>query len=124
MGYGKDNRLSHVNEQPVEMDADGNLLVWTENEQTHTYAYDARNRLVRTGQAHYTYDAEFVRTSMTWKGKTTRYVVDQPCSHGARGRWQSESLLCVWVGPDRSRGCARELPVVSYGYAWQYHDAE
>ncbi|WP_438799336.1 RHS repeat-associated core domain-containing protein [Brevibacillus laterosporus] len=77
MGYGKDNRLSHVNEQPVEMDADGNLLVWTENERTHTYAYDARNRLVRTGQAHYTYDAEFVRTSMTWKGKTTRYVVDQ-----------------------------------------------
>ncbi|MGG0792432.1 RHS repeat-associated core domain-containing protein [Brevibacillus laterosporus] len=77
MGYGKDNRLSHVNKQPVEMDADGNLLTWTENEQTHTYAYDARNRLVRTGQAHYTYDAEFVRTSMTWKGKTTRYVVDQ-----------------------------------------------
>ncbi|WP_412679154.1 RHS repeat domain-containing protein [Brevibacillus laterosporus] len=77
MGYGKDNRLSHVNEQPVEMDADGNLLVWTENEQTHTYAYDARNRLVRTGQAHYTYDAEHLRTSMTWKGKTTRYVVDQ-----------------------------------------------
>ncbi|WP_141213069.1 RHS repeat domain-containing protein, partial [Brevibacillus laterosporus] len=68
---------SHVNEQPVEMDADGNLLVWTENEQTHTYAYDARNRLVRTGQAHYTYDAEHLRTSMTWKGKTTRYVVDQ-----------------------------------------------
>ncbi|MCG7318599.1 RHS repeat-associated core domain-containing protein [Brevibacillus laterosporus] len=77
IGYGKDNRLSHVNEQPVEMDADGNLLVWTENEQTHTYAYDARNRLVRTGQAHYTYDAEHLRTSMTWKGKTTRYVVDQ-----------------------------------------------
>ncbi|MBG9789658.1 RHS repeat domain-containing protein [Brevibacillus laterosporus] len=77
MGYGKDNRLSLVNEQPVEMDADGNLLTWTENEQTHTYAYDARNRLVRTGQAHYTYDAEYVRTSMTWKGKTTRYVVDQ-----------------------------------------------
>ncbi|RFB33046.1 toxin C-terminal domain-containing protein [Brevibacillus sp. VP] len=77
MGYGKDNQLSHVNEQPVEMDADGNLLTWTENEETHTYVYDARNRLVRTGQAHYTYDAEYVRTSMTWKGKTTRYVVDQ-----------------------------------------------
>nr|WP_246329010.1 RHS repeat-associated core domain-containing protein [Brevibacillus halotolerans] len=77
MGYGKDNRLSHINEQPVEMDADGNLLTWKENEKNHTYAYDARNRLVRTGQAHYTYDAEFVRTSMTWKGKTTRYVVDQ-----------------------------------------------
>ncbi|MED1790091.1 RHS repeat-associated core domain-containing protein [Brevibacillus laterosporus] len=77
MGFGKDNRLSHVNEQPVEKDADGNLLTWTENEETHTYAYDARNRLVRTGQAHYTYDAENLRTSMTWKGKTTRYVVDQ-----------------------------------------------
>ncbi|MBH0331110.1 hypothetical protein ABH14_15080 [Brevibacillus brevis] len=25
----------------------------------------------------YTYDAEYVRTSMTWNGKTTRYVVDQ-----------------------------------------------
>ncbi|WP_016743175.1 hypothetical protein [Brevibacillus brevis] len=25
----------------------------------------------------YTYDVEYVRTSMTWNGKTTRYVVDQ-----------------------------------------------
>ncbi|MED1665252.1 hypothetical protein [Brevibacillus laterosporus] len=31
-----------------------------ENEETHTYTYDARNRLVRTGQVHYTYDAEYV----------------------------------------------------------------
>ncbi|MED1790094.1 hypothetical protein P4V47_21915 [Brevibacillus laterosporus] len=43
-------------------DKDGNLLTWTENEETHTYVYDARNRLVRTGQARYTYDAEHVRT--------------------------------------------------------------
>nr|WP_238333175.1 hypothetical protein [Brevibacillus laterosporus] len=106
MGYGKDNRLSLVNEHPVEMDEDGNLLAWTENEETHAYVNDARNRLVRTGQAHYTYDAEHARTSMTRKGKTTRYVVDQVeefsrvlMELGEDG--SPESLLCVWTRLDR-----------------------
>ncbi|MGG4455517.1 RHS repeat-associated core domain-containing protein [Brevibacillus porteri] len=77
MTYAKDNRLDTVDGQTVQYDEDGNLLLLPGKQQPETYAYDARNRLVRAGQARYTYDAEYVRTSMTWNGKTTRYVVDQ-----------------------------------------------
>nr|WP_258022988.1 RHS repeat-associated core domain-containing protein [Brevibacillus formosus] len=77
MTYAKDNRLDTVDGQHVQYDEDGNLLLLPGKQQSETYAYDARNRLVRAGQARYTYDAEYVRTSMTWNGKTTRYVVDQ-----------------------------------------------
>ncbi|MDN4066264.1 hypothetical protein QYF50_00045 [Paenibacillus vini] len=41
-----------------------------------SYEYDARNRLVRSGKAHYTYNMLGTRTSMGWRGKTTQYVVD------------------------------------------------
>ncbi|AWX57714.1 wall-associated protein [Brevibacillus brevis] len=77
MTYAKDNRLDTVDGQQVQYDEDGNLLLLPGKQQPETYAYDARNRLVRAGQARYTYDAEYVRTSMTWNGKTTRYAVDQ-----------------------------------------------
>ncbi|OAB34381.1 hypothetical protein PGLA_22755 [Paenibacillus glacialis] len=58
------------------MDADGNLLYMSEGKTMASFEYDARNRLVKSGKAQYTYDAQGNRTSMTWKGKTTRYVVD------------------------------------------------
>lgn len=77
MTYARDNRLETVDGNPVVYDEDGNLLSMMKGMRPEAYTYDARNRLVRTGKASYTYDAEHVRTSMTWDGKTTRYVVDQ-----------------------------------------------
>ncbi|WP_429374587.1 RHS repeat domain-containing protein [Paenibacillus sp. DS2015] len=76
VGYTKDNRLFSIGGYPVEMDADGNLLYMSDGQTMASYEYDARNRLVKSGKALYTYDSQGNRTSMTWKGKTTRYVVD------------------------------------------------
>ncbi|WP_245700238.1 pre-toxin TG domain-containing protein, partial [Paenibacillus glacialis] len=76
IAYTKDNRLFSIGGYPVEMDADGNLLYMSEGKTMASFEYDARNRLVKSGKAQYTYDAQGNRTSMTWKGKTTRYIVD------------------------------------------------
>ncbi|WP_256872560.1 hypothetical protein [Paenibacillus sp. 79R4] len=59
LSYGKDNRLSSVGLYPVELDADGNLLYYSDGEKMGAYEYDARNRLTRSGKANYRYD---------WKG--------------------------------------------------------
>ncbi|WP_083180282.1 RHS repeat domain-containing protein [Paenibacillus yonginensis] len=59
------------------MDADGNLLYQSDGEGKAAYEYDARNRLVKSGKARYTYNALGSRTSLTWRGKTTHYVVDE-----------------------------------------------
>ncbi|MGZ0050504.1 RHS repeat-associated core domain-containing protein [Brevibacillus gelatini] len=77
MSYTKDNRLETVNGQAVSFDEEGNLLRIPNSGQPETYTYDARNRLVRAGQTSYSYDAENIRTTMTWNGKTTRYVVNE-----------------------------------------------
>ncbi|MBQ4900401.1 ParB N-terminal domain-containing protein [Paenibacillus sp. Marseille-P2973] len=74
--YAPDNRLLALEDYPVEMDADGNLLYKSNGESMASYEYDARNRLVRSGKARYTYNMLGTRTSMSWRGKTTQYVVD------------------------------------------------
>ncbi|WP_247681890.1 RHS repeat-associated core domain-containing protein [Paenibacillus sp. Marseille-P2973] len=74
--YAPDNRLLALEDYPVEMDADGNLLYKSNGESMASYEYDARNRLVRSGKALYTYNMLGTRTSMSWRGKTTQYVVD------------------------------------------------
>ncbi|MDN4066256.1 RHS repeat-associated core domain-containing protein [Paenibacillus vini] len=74
--YAPDNRLLALEDYPVEMDADGNLLYKSNGESMASYEYDARNRLVRSGRARYTYNMLGTRTSMSWRGKTTQYVVD------------------------------------------------
>ncbi|NWL90478.1 hypothetical protein DMN77_23300 [Paenibacillus sp. 79R4] len=76
LSYGKDNRLSSVGLYPVELDADGNLLYYSDGEKMGAYEYDARNRLTRSGKASYRYDWKGERISLTYRGKTTRYVVD------------------------------------------------
>ncbi|ANS75330.1 hypothetical protein AWM70_12530 [Paenibacillus yonginensis] len=75
--YTADNRLKAIGDYPVEMDADGNLLYQSDGEGMAAYEYDARNRLVKSGKARYTYNALGSRTSLTWRGKTTHYVVDE-----------------------------------------------
>ncbi|MEF2969293.1 RHS repeat-associated core domain-containing protein [Paenibacillus sp. M1] len=74
--YTSDNRLHALGDYPVEMDADGNLLYKSNGESMASYEYDARNRLVKSGKARYTYNMLGNRTSMSWRGKTTQYVVD------------------------------------------------
>ncbi|MDQ0087464.1 RHS repeat-associated protein [Paenibacillus anaericanus] len=76
LGYGKDNRLFSVSGYPVEMDADGNLLYMSDGQSMEAYEYDTRNRLRSTGKAKYRYDWKGERIALTWRGKTTRYVVD------------------------------------------------
>ncbi|ANY67516.1 hypothetical protein BBD42_14315 [Paenibacillus sp. BIHB 4019] len=83
MSYAQDNRLATVNGKEVVYDADGNLLVLPMvlekdvQAETATYRYDVRNRLTQAGRTSYTYDAEQVRMSLTWRGQTTHYVTDQ-----------------------------------------------
>ncbi|WP_435924041.1 RHS repeat-associated core domain-containing protein [Paenibacillus sp. DYY-L-2] len=74
--YTADNRLQALGDYPVEMDADGNLLYRSNGESMASYEYDARNRLVKSGKAKYTYNMLGTRTTLTWRGKTTQYVTD------------------------------------------------
>jgi RHS repeat-associated protein len=74
--YASDNRLQSLGDYPVEMDADGNLLYASNGESMSSYEYDARNHLVKSGKVRYTYNMLGTRTSVSWKGKTTQYVVD------------------------------------------------
>ncbi|WP_110931549.1 RHS repeat-associated core domain-containing protein [Paenibacillus bouchesdurhonensis] len=76
MSYGSDNRLAKVGIFPVEMDRDGNLLYMTDGEIMEAYEYDARNRLCAAGKARYRYNWKGDRISLTWRGTTTRYVID------------------------------------------------
>lgn len=40
------------------------------------YEYDARNRLIQIWKTRNAYDTRGNRSGMTWKGKTTHYVMD------------------------------------------------
>jgi RHS repeat-associated protein len=74
--YSADNRLRRIGNYPTEHDADGNLLYFTDGEKMAAYEYDARNRLIQTGRMKYRYNWRNERIESIWRGKITRYVVD------------------------------------------------
>jgi RHS repeat-associated protein len=74
--YSADNRLRRIAIYPTEHDADGNLLYFTDGEKMAAYEYDARNRLIQTGRMKYRYNWRNERIESIWRGKVTRYVVD------------------------------------------------
>jgi RHS repeat-associated protein len=74
--YSTDNRLKSIGIYPTELDADGNLLYITDGEKMAAYTYDARNRLIQSGRMKYRYNWRNERIETVWKGKVTRYVVD------------------------------------------------
>lgn len=74
--YSADNRVKAWNNYPTELDADGNLLYVTNGEQMGDYEYDSRNRLIKSGRMKYTYNWKNERVECKWKGKVTRYIVD------------------------------------------------
>ena len=74
--YRTDNRLKSIGIYPTELDADGNLLYITDGEKMAAYTYDARNRLIQSGRMKYRYNWRNERIETVWKGKVTRYVVD------------------------------------------------
>jgi RHS repeat-associated protein len=74
--YSADNRLRRIGKYPTEHDADGNLLYFTDGEKMAAYEYDARNRLIQTGRMKYRYNWRNERIESIWRGKVTRYVVD------------------------------------------------
>ncbi|MGG0824579.1 pre-toxin TG domain-containing protein [Paenibacillus turicensis] len=74
--YSADNRLRRIGNYPTEHDADGNLLYFTDGEKMAAYEYDARNRLIQTGRMKYRYNWRNERIESIWRGKVTRYVVD------------------------------------------------
>ncbi|MBP1903416.1 RHS repeat-associated protein [Paenibacillus turicensis] len=74
--YSADNRLKSIGIYPTELDADGNLLYITDGEKMAAYTYDSRNRLIQSGRMKYRYNWRNERIETVWKGKVTRYVVD------------------------------------------------
>jgi RHS repeat-associated protein len=76
LNYSTDNRLHRVSTYPTELDADGNLLYFTDGEKMGAYEYDARNRLIQSGRMKYRYNWKNERIETIWRGKVTRYVVD------------------------------------------------
>ncbi|MGG0824916.1 RHS repeat-associated core domain-containing protein, partial [Paenibacillus turicensis] len=74
--YSADNRLRRIGNYPTEHDADGNLLYFTDGEKMAAYEYDARNRIIQTGRMKYRYNWRNERIESIWRGKVTRYVVD------------------------------------------------
>ena len=75
--YGLGNQLASINGETVEYDEDGNLIkLQLPNSETVTYEYDARNRLVKTGDTEYTYTVNDHRIAMITDGVETRFVVD------------------------------------------------
>ncbi|MGG0824521.1 pre-toxin TG domain-containing protein [Paenibacillus turicensis] len=76
LSYSTDNRLHRIGKYPTELDADGNLLYFTDGEKMGAYEYDARNRLIQSGRMKYRYNWKNERIETIWRGKVTRYVVD------------------------------------------------
>jgi RHS repeat-associated protein len=54
----------------------GNLLYITDGEKMAAYTYYGRNRLIQSGRMKYRYNWRNERIETVWKGKVTRYVVD------------------------------------------------
>ncbi|MEW6574484.1 MAG: RHS repeat-associated core domain-containing protein [Bacillota bacterium] len=76
MTYTYENRIATYNGQPVEYDADGNMTVGPLNGVMAAYTYDARNRLVSTGDLSYIYDAENNRIGVIEGVYRTDYVIN------------------------------------------------
>jgi RHS repeat-associated protein len=76
LSYSTDNRLHRIGKYPTELDADGNLLYFTDGEKMGAYEYDARNRLIQSGRMKYRYNWKNERIETIWRGKVTRYVID------------------------------------------------
>ena len=71
--YNADNQLTSWNNVPATYDLNGNLT----GDGTHTYTWDARNRMTAvTGTASFVYDAVSRRLSVTQGATTTASVYD------------------------------------------------
>ena len=76
----QESALLDVPPQPQAVAFSHDLLGNMQTPLTHSYAYDAENRLttayVPGGNASYAYDASGLRTRKTFAGETTEYVLD------------------------------------------------
>ena len=64
------NRLTHINNQTITTDANGNIR----NDGNHAYQYDARNRLSQTDNTTYQYNAQNQRVKKNSPAGTTLYA--------------------------------------------------
>ena len=84
-GSAPTNRISAVNATSYTYDVNGNVT----NDGTHTYAYDAENRLVSVDSgatASYAYDQQNRRYKKTAGGSVTHYV------------WQGGQVMAEYNG--------------------------
>ena len=72
MTYGLANRLASYNQQAVQFDADGNMVLGPLSGNMENFVFDSRNRLVQAGSTVYQYDAENQRIGVD----DTQYVVN------------------------------------------------
>jgi RHS repeat-associated protein len=77
MTYDADNRLATADNNPISVDANGNLLSGPlTNDTFATYAFDARNRLWNVGGVTNAYDALDNRIGQTYGTNSTAFVVN------------------------------------------------
>ncbi len=72
MTYAPANQLATVNQQTVELDADGNMINGILKGQLTQFNFDSRNRLTQVGDTIYRYDAENQRIAVN----DTQYVIN------------------------------------------------
>jgi len=72
MTYALANQLATVNQQVVELDADGNMINGILKGQLTQFNFDSRNRLIQVGDTSYRYDAENHRIGIN----QTQFVVN------------------------------------------------
>jgi len=72
MTYAPANQLATVNQQAIELDADGNMINGILKGQLTQFNFDSRNRLTQAGNTTYRYDAENHRIAVN----DTQYVIN------------------------------------------------
>lgn len=76
MGYGDNNWLTSINDQPISYDQDGNALQTIINDNLVSLTYDSLNRLTQAGTTLYEYDANNNRIKLQDHDKITKFVVN------------------------------------------------
>jgi len=112
MTYAPANQLATVNQQTVELDADGNMVNGILNGQFTSFSFDSRNRLIQVGDTTYRYDAENQRIAVN----NTQYVVNsQPNLSQVLVRTKGNGEVTYYV---YGLGLIYLVPTLQRGNAW------